>query len=425
MNEGGGAVRAEAAARRPGLPADAVGGVRPTLVFAPQNQDEAAAVIEECAREKRALGFAGGRTDIELGASPTRLDAVVETGGLMRILEHAPSDQIVVAEAGVTIAALQRRLSEHGQRLALDPVRPELATVGGVVAANAWGELRTRYGSVRDLLIGVSFLRADGASARGGGKVVKNVAGFDLPKLMVGSLGTLGMITTATFRLHPVPEARCAVLVRACTAGEVRVLMDGMRESALEPAAVIALGTSPAGRFDVAVRFEGFSKGVAEQRDRFMARAGARVETCDEGAVAELAARHDAARDSGSLRVRLAAPRDAFEIVVREALVSIGSVLSSPRLVAYPTLGLARIGGDFESADGKPAPAAVLPALARAREAVGRLGGSLVVGALPDAIRGRFDPWGSPPASFGVMESMKDRFDPERRLAPGRFVGGL
>lgn len=414
-----GSIGTEAIAARAGGPADEVGGVRPVLVFSPQSLDEAAAVLDQSAREKRVLVFAGGRTDMDLGTPPSRLDAVVETRGLSRVLEHAPADQIAVAEAGVTIAALQERLARHGQRLALDPVRPERATVGGVIAANACGALRTRYGSVRDLLIGVSFLRADGTAARGGGKVVKNVAGFDLPKLMVGSLGTLAMITTATFRLHPLPEAECSVLRRGLSPREVRELVDALREAALEPAAVVALGADSAERLDLAVRFEGFEKGVAEQRDRFLAAAGKGAELCDGAASAAVAGRHDAARESGSLRIRLAAPRDALETVVREALAPLAGVLASARLVAYPTLGLARIGGEPDSDD------AVAAAIARARDAIGSLGGSLVVCAAPASIRERVDVWGPRPAAFGIMRSMKDRFDPEMRLAPGRFVGGL
>src|SRR5262249_7892182 len=160
----------------------------------------------------------GGGTDLGLGAPPARLDAVLATSGLDRVVEHAPSDQIVVVEAGRTLGQLQSVLAEHGQRLALDPAMPGKKTIGGIVAADAFGPRRARFGSVRDLIIGVSFVRADGAAARGGGKVVKNVAGFDLPKLFVGSLGTLGLITTATFRLHPLPEEEVSVLLPGRTA---------------------------------------------------------------------------------------------------------------------------------------------------------------------------------------------------------------
>src|ERR1700680_2388612 len=156
----------------------------------------------------------------------------------------------------MTLTRLQSVAGTHGQRLALDPPLADRATIGGIIAANAFGPLRTRYGSVRDLIIGVSIIRADGVIARGGGKVVKNVAGFDLPKLMVGSLGTLGMIATATFRLHPQTEASETLLIGTRSAAAIRRLFADMRRAQLEIAAAVAI--TEGGAFDVAVRFEGF-----------------------------------------------------------------------------------------------------------------------------------------------------------------------
>ena len=140
------------------------------------------------------------------------MDVELSTLGLDRMVDYTPADQVVSAEAGMTLAALQARLLENQQRLAIDPPQPERATLGGMVAANSFGPLRTRYGSVRDLIIGISIIRADGTLAKGGGKVVKTVAGFDLPKLMCGSYGTLGLIATVTLRVHPMPERTLTLL---------------------------------------------------------------------------------------------------------------------------------------------------------------------------------------------------------------------
>ena len=191
----------------PGTGADALLGVQPARVFRPLSLEEAADAVRQGAEEGLRLAFVGGGTELELGAPPRALDAVISTQGLGRVLEYAPLDQIVTVEAGVTVATLQALLREKGHMLALDPPWADRATLGGVVATNAFGPRRTRYGGVRDLIIGVTLIRADGTRARGGGKVVKNVAGFDLPKLMVGSLGSLGLISTVTFRLHPLPES--------------------------------------------------------------------------------------------------------------------------------------------------------------------------------------------------------------------------
>ena len=154
----------------------------------------------------------GGGTDLGVGAPPAGVDMVLRTGRLDRVVEHSPSDQIVVEpRPGCPWRRCNAPSPAHRQRLAIDPPFAEQATVGGVVAANAFGPRRSRYGTARDLIIGISIVRADGVAARGGGKVVKNVAGFDLPRLLVGSLGTLGLITTVTFRLHPLPEASATV----------------------------------------------------------------------------------------------------------------------------------------------------------------------------------------------------------------------
>lgn len=406
---------------RPGEAADEIAGLRPAAVFAPTSAEESQSLLRETARDGLRLVFAGGRTDIELGAPPAALDAVVETRRLARILEYAPSDQIVVAESGVTLKALQDTLAPRGQRLALDPPAPERATVGGVVAANAFGPSRHRYGSVRDLLIGIDFVRADGVPARGGGKVVKNVAGFDLPKLMTGSLGTLGFITSATFRLHPLPETVATVVSHACSPSRVRALVCAIRAAALEPAAIAAIG-GVNGLFDVGIRVEGFRAGMFDQRDRvasLAAAAGDRVELPDGPAAEAFWAAHDSARSAGTVRARLSAPPADFEAAASRDLGGVSSTLDDLRQVWYPALGLGFLSG-------RPAdPAAAGAALAEARRALEARGGSLVLALAPPGVRRVLDAWGTPPPSLGLMRAVKDRMDPERRLASGRFVGGI
>ncbi|HEX4423403.1 MAG TPA: FAD-binding oxidoreductase, partial [Kofleriaceae bacterium] len=222
---------------------DVIAGVRPRMAYAPASIEDAAEVMARAARDRLRLGFVGGGTALGLGAAPAGLDAVVRTERMARILEHAPADMVVIAEAGCTLAALQAAVGAHGQRLALDPPWPERATVGGLVATGASGPLRARHGAVRDLIIGVTLIRADGELAHGGGKVVKNVAGFDLPKVACGSLGTLGLVAAAAFRLHPLPEAAVTVATRGLTAEAVVALVAASRRAQLEPASVIAVST--------------------------------------------------------------------------------------------------------------------------------------------------------------------------------------
>lgn len=409
------------AASRPGREGDEILGLRPKLVFSPSTVEEASALLAATSRDALRIAFVGGGTEIDLGGRPEALDAVVRTERLARIVEHAPSDQIVVCEAGVRLADLQAALSVHRQRLAIDPPWPDRATIGGIVAANAFGPLRARYGSIRDLIIGVSLVRADGNPARGGGKVVKNVAGFDLPKLMVGSLGTLGLITSATFRLHPVPENSRTVLLRRLSASQIRALVREIRSAQLEPTSVLAL--SGGGPMDVGVVFEGFEAGVTQQVDRFVSLA-ARVdasgcEALDAPSAAGFRARHEALRTSGTFRAKIAAPPSALEKIGAEALSPLAAALEKPGLVWYATLGLGFITGIPISAE------RAADTVASARRVLGAVGGSLVLESAASDLRALCDAWGARPSSWPLLTAVKDRLDPERRLAPGRFVGGI
>jgi len=405
---------------RPGTEADAILGASPRVVYAPQSIDEAREVVALTGRERMRIAFVGGGTDLELGGPLSGLDAIVRTEGLGRIVEYAPSDMIITAEAGTTLAALQAVLAKEKQRLSLDPPLPERATLGGIIAANAFGPRRTRFGSVRDLIIGVTIIRADGTLARGGGKVVKNVAGFDVPKLMCGSLGTLAMIATATFRLHPAPENSATVRVPKQSAAGVRTLAARIKAAQLEPTSVVALSGAP-DRFDVATRFEGFGAGVAEQCKRMAELHVAEGQECETLAEAEATAfwqEHDGARTQGALRVKIAAPPNGVETVVRSIAPSF-ETLESPRFVWYPTVGLGFLTGTPLNAKHS------VRALTVLRAGLADLGGSAVLHAAPQQIRGTEDVWGPSPAAFAIMERMKERFDPQRRLNPGRFVGGL
>ena len=286
------------------------------------------------------------------------------------------------------------------------------------MAANGFGPLRTRYGTTRDLIVGVTLVRADGVVARGGGKVVKNVAGFDLPRLMVGSLGTLGLIATATFRLHPLPEVVETVVFTDLAAAGVRRLAAQIRESQLEPAAVGAVGIGP---FDVGLRFEGFGAAVIAQRDKLLdigRRSGGGCGLLDEKDGRAFWARHDAIRTAGTLRAKFAAPPSELETVAQEVIAPLASAIGEAGGVTYPTLGLGFVSG-------APASAAPIAAIGAARAALARLGGSLVIHASPAALRADLDVWGAPPPAIGLMRSLKAQMDPSQRLGPGRFVDGI
>ena len=204
-------VRAIVAAKyvRTAGPGDAVAGMQPSFVVEPGSEQELAKVLMLASAAGLAVIPRGGGTKLEWGNAPARADVILSTARMNRVIEHAWADLTVSVEAGCTIAKLQETLAKHGQRLALDALWPERATVGGVLSTNDSGALRLRFGSLRDLVIGVTVALADGTVASSGGKVVKNVAGYDLPKLVTGAFGTLGVITRAIFRLHPLPGGDC------------------------------------------------------------------------------------------------------------------------------------------------------------------------------------------------------------------------
>ena len=390
---------------------------------------EAVEVLRRTERDRERVLFLGGGTELSLGAPPAGVEVLLGTERLERVVEHAPLDQIVTVEAGVRLASLQDLLAGSGQMLALDPPWASRATLGGLVATNAFGPRRTRYGSIRDLIIGVSIVRADGTEARGGGKVVKNVAGFDLPKLMVGSLGTLGFIATVTFRLHPRPETERTVLFADLDAEGVRRVVLALREAQLEPGAVAALvheggddlGVRFDGRFELGVRFEGFEAGVRQQSMKLLelaTRQGWGAESLGAEIARAFWARHDEARESSAgFRAKLAAEPMELERVANAAIGSLFTALEVPRCVCYPVLGLAFVAGEVL------VPGQVAAAVTAAREAIPE--GSVVLHAAPPEVRAAVDVWGPPPAALPLMRAVKQRLDPEWRLAPGRFVGGL
>src|SRR5580704_9808840 len=244
--------------------ADAICGAQPRLILEPTNEQQLAAVLRVANHAGLAVIPRGGGTKLLWGNPPARADIILSTARLDKIIEHAWADLTVSVEAGCTIQKLQNALAQHGQRLALDPLWPAEATIGGVLSTNDSSSLRLRFGALRDLIIGVTLALPDGTLASSGGRVVKNVAGYDLPKLVTGAFGTLAVITRAVFRLHPLPRNLKTLSISGCNLEEMQRLILTVQDSKLAHTSLqarIAQDAEPV----VDILFEGTEAGIAAQ----------------------------------------------------------------------------------------------------------------------------------------------------------------
>src|SRR5579871_1298269 len=223
---------------RPATSDDRVAGKQPQLVVSPADGKQLAQVMKAANDTGLAVIPRGGGTKLAWGNPPHRAGVILSTARLNAILEHAHSDLTVTVEAGCTLKQLAETLAKQNQRLALDGLWPTRATVGGILSTNDSGALRLCFGSLRDLVIGVTIALPDGTLASSGGKVVKNVAGYDLPKLVTGALGTLGVITQAVFRLHPLPQNTRTLSIRTASLRAAGDLILSLQDSRLAHSAL-------------------------------------------------------------------------------------------------------------------------------------------------------------------------------------------
>ena len=393
---------------------DAVEGVEPSLVVEPGSVEEISAVMKLASREGLAVSPRGGGTKMDLGAPPRELDLILSTARMDGIIEHVPGDQIVRTQSGLKLAALQAKLAEANQMLAIDPPEKD-ATVGGVVAANSSGPRRYRYGTVRDLIIGITVVLADGTVAKAGGKVVKNVAGYDLSKLFTGSLGTLGVIADANFRLHPRPESARTVAVEVETPQAARDAAQAIVHSQVEATAV-ELHWSDEAKL-VMVLLESIPGGIdaKEEAASFLLKEFGEVRTLeDEDNLGPLS--------TGSVG-------DEVEIKIGAPPAELASVLDSlldaaeRRDITARITGHAGTGVTYAGLSG--AEDAIFEVIEEVREIRTRSGGSVVVRRAPASFKNRVDVWGPAGDYLGLTRRVKEKFDPGYFMNPGRFIGGI
>ncbi|HUI84890.1 MAG TPA: FAD-binding oxidoreductase [Candidatus Binatia bacterium] len=395
---------------------DAIDGLQPAKVVVPGTAQELAQVLQYCSSAGLAVVPRGGGTKLGWGNRPQKADLILSTERLNRVIEHVWGDMTVIVEAGCTIDKLQRAVAEHGQRLAADPMWPERCTVGGLLATADNGTLRFRYGGVRDLVLGVEVALPDGNLIKAGGKVVKNVAGYDLTKLVIGSLGTLGIITRAAFRLHPVPVATATYSTRLTSTAEATRLVLAMADSQVVYTGLQLRADGP-DHIRLDVRFEGIPESLQDQY----------------GKLGKVAAGYALAESSGEVwnaRQELFAKSDNSVICKCSVLpTEIGALCDGVFRHAQPAGVAATLvvqsTGVAEVRLDSPRLKSLLEVVDRVRDEVALAEGTLVVERCPASMKESLEVWGTLKDAVPLMQQIKGKFDPAGTLNPGRFVGAI
>ncbi len=401
----------------------AVAGVSPTAVALPRTREECGVVLRLARERGWSVVPYGGGTLIDAGYPLASIDLVLDTRRLNRVVDYQPDDQTVTVEPGVTLAQLQRTLSTRSQFLPLNPPLPDRATVGGMIATGATGSWSAGFGTPRDWLLGCRVLDGTGEEIRGGGQVVKNVAGYDLPKLYTGSFGTLGLLTELTLKVSPKPLASGFVRVDLANPQAVEALLTDIQHSDLEPTVLELVHRNawrqigvpePDRPWSLFVQFLHTQAGVLWQMRRLSVLAGQHDGWFTDFQPEQGDALLDQLRDLPG--------RAGF--VARLGIPSSGAAALAERVAALdPGLSViahASLAQLFACADTADETLAV-----RIRSIATEAGGACTFLKLPPALAGAIDPWGPPPAGFALMKGIKEALDPGRMFNPGRFTGGL
>lgn len=388
-----------------------------TIVVAPVDVSQLAEVLRFASANRLAAMPTGGGTKLDWG-NPVTAGIQLSTHRLARVREHAWQDLTCTVEAGCTWAAMQAELAGHGQMVALDALWPERATVGGIIATNDSGALRLKFGGLRDLIIGMTVVLADGTIAKTGGKVVKNVAGYDMHKLMTGSFGTLGVIAEVNFRLHPAEQRAqtWSVVAGNGASADPAAFAEGLLaliDSQMTPSGVQLRASAKECGLDI--RIAGPTECLVEY--------DAKIRSIFEGFMV-------AAADDAIWLARQKIFDSGYELVLKISVVSseICPIFSELQkwaaadnvdlIAACQATGLMTIGVNSHHDLG-------IRFLDRLRSRVESFGGSAVALRIPDVLRGRVDAWGTQSNALPLMREIKRRFDPGCILNPGRFVGTI
>jgi glycolate oxidase FAD binding subunit len=414
----------------------AIDGLLPRLAVIPETVEQVAQIVALANQQGLTLLTRGGGSRINLGGIPEQLDILLETTKLTRLLEHEAPDLTCNVEAGITLAALQAQLATKGQRLALDPPDAQQATIGGILASNASGPKRLRYGTARDMVIGLHVVQASGEVARSGGRVVKNVAGYDLNKLYIGSLGTLGIIVEANFKLQPLPANERTLMLTFLNAADAMRTVIALLGSLLTPSAIELIDSGaasdmtdflglnlPTNGYTVAVNFEGSITSIDRQvnETQILARANSALLSDDLSGEAqnqfwEVIREHT----QGSITCKAA-------VMVSQVISYLQAIEQVCQLHKLEAAVVAHAGNGILYIELRPGDAThrLVEAITELRLHAQEARGSMVVERCPIDLKRLISVWGEPGQDFYLMQRLKQQFDPKGTFVKGRFMGGL
>ena len=420
----------------------AVDDVLPSLVALPEDETQVADVLRLADEHDATVFPRGGGSHVPLGATPERVDVVLSVERLRRQLAYEPGDMTTTVQAGMPLSDLQGVLGAQGQFVALDPPATAATTIGGVIATNASGPRRLLYGTARDVVLGISVATADGARSKAGGRVVKNVTGYDLTKLYIGSLGTLGVVLELTFKVHPLPPGEETIGIACAGHADVLPVLNALLRlplrlnslellnaaalSALQADSGVTLASSP---YLFLARLEGDAAVTAGQKGRITET----LRGLSLSAPADIHAMPAQSEEQPRLWASLAAQAflpDSVTAKVGLRITDLAAFCADIEALSTdpPWLLHAHAGNGIVSVQipaGDCNEEALLAQIQALDACVERLNGHRVIERAPAAVKRRCEVWGPVGDNFAVMRALKASYDPKRRLNPGRFIGGL
>ena len=414
-----------------------IGRWTPVAAVKPDNADQVATVMSWAHRAGVAVYPSAGRTAIQLGNAPSRPGIALDLTRLNRLVDFQPADLTVSVEAGMTISQLDAALAQDGKHVPIAAPLSDRATVGGTLATGISGPLRSTYGLPRDWLIGINVVGADGTQTKAGGKVVKNVTGYDLNRLYTGSLGTLAIITEATFKLAPAPTDWAVIVAAFDGIDAAASAAQELQAQYYAPLGLHVLTGEAAKRIVPSMAGSAFAFGILGGRPTSITRRiedtvglwtpiantvhVARGDEAD-GLIRAMTDLPASAKDLPSMCIRINAQPSALRNILS---LSEPSQANGPRpsVVADVGFGGGRLLWWDDAAAAEPGQLAAR--LCSIQSAAAAFGGGAIVERCPDEVKAHIDVWGAEPSGMRIMRRLKRQFDPQNILNPGRFVGGL